>query len=226
MFTFFLKRFILSPGNPSPVDRHGSGADEIDFPSRSQKPLRLTVRDFGRAPARMVLHMRNWYVLIHNSSNHQSLTELIKRLDVEVYSPCRVTLRKRTDRPSSVRRELPLFPGYLLLNFDPYVTHTTEITALNGALGFVRFGGDACVVQDSVVDALRDLILLRTDRTFNCVEYRNLPSELAKSLHLIIDMHSEVARKAAFFALLAQGDSLQRLTSRPGGRVYSAVHPL
>ena len=89
--------------------------------------------------------MRSWYVLVHNSACYQSLTRLIQNLDVEVYLPCRVTLRKRKDRPSSVRRELPLFPGYLLLNFDPNVTHTTDITALNGAHGFVRFGGEACV---------------------------------------------------------------------------------
>jgi len=216
----------LLPGNPPPTGPHGSAAGENDVPSRLQLPLNQTVRDFGRAPARMVLHMRNWYVLVHNSSNYQSLTDAIRKLDVEVYSPCRVTLRKRKDRPSSVRRELPLFPGYLLLHFDPDVTHTTEITALNSAHGFVRFGGDACVVQDCVVETLRDLTLLRTDRTVSHVEYCNLPSELAKSLHLIIDMHSEVARKAAFFSLLAQDHALQRLVSRPGGRVYSSVHPL
>jgi transcription antitermination factor NusG len=145
-------------------------------------------------------------------------------MDVEVYSPCRVTFRKRKDRPSSVRRELPLFPGYLLLRFDPNVTHTTTITALSGAHGFVRFGGETCVLQDSVVDALKAAVLVRTDRTFDCIEYRNLPSELEKSLHLIIDMHSEAARKAAFFALLAEGAALARLASRPGNLCYSTVH--
>ena len=171
--------------------------------------------------------MRSWYVLVHNSACYQSLTRLIQNLDVEVYLPCRVTLRKRKDRPSSVRRELPLFPGYLLLNFDPNVTHTTDITALNGAHGFVRFGGEACVVQDQVVETLRDSLILRTDRSFDSIDYRNLPSEVEKTLHLIIDMHSEVARKAAFFDLLTQSALLERLSSRSSTRIYSGIeHPV
>lgn len=76
--------------------------------------------------------MKNWRVLMHNSSVYQSLITSIERLDVEVFSPTRKTSRKRTDRPSSVEKEVRLFPGYLLLRFDPQVTHTTTITALNG----------------------------------------------------------------------------------------------
>lgn len=165
-----------------------------------------------------------WYALTHNSSRRQSLTTLIERLGVEVYSPTRVTLRKRKDRPSSVRSDLPLFPGYLLLHFNPSVIHTTDITALDGAHGFVRFGSYPCVIQDSVIEALKNLLLLRTDRFFDCVEYRNLPTDVAKSLHLIIEMHSETARKAAFFALLEQSQALYRLATRPGAKIYSVIH--
>ncbi|WP_275896330.1 transcription termination/antitermination NusG family protein, partial [Pseudomonas syringae] len=59
--------------------------------------------------------MKNWHVLMHNSAVYQSLMTLIERLDVEVYSPVRITSRKRTDRPSSIEKEVRLFPGYLLL---------------------------------------------------------------------------------------------------------------
>ncbi|OPE56542.1 transcriptional regulator, partial [Pseudomonas syringae pv. tomato] len=85
--------------------------------------------------------MKNWRVLMHNSSVYQSLITSIERLDVEVYSPESITYRKRPDRPSSTEKVVRLFPGYLLLRFDPQVTHTTTITALNGARGFVQFGG-------------------------------------------------------------------------------------
>jgi transcription antitermination factor NusG len=168
----------------------------------------------------------NWYVLTHNSSCHQSLTEKIQTLGVEVYSPSRVTLRKRTDRPSSVRQELQLFPGYLLLRFDPQVTHPTDITALSAAHGFVRFGGDACVVQDSVVEKLKVAVQLRPNRGLDHADYRNLPSELERALHLIVDMRSEAARITAFTALLTQSAALQRLTGRAGSIVHSTLHPL
>lgn len=169
--------------------------------------------------------MRNWYLLTHNSNYGQSLTSAIEKLGVEVYSPCRTTFFKRRDRPGLGKTEKVMFPGYLLLNFDPDTVHTTKITALSGAHSFVRFGGEACVVQDEVVEELKGSLLLRADRGLDCVEFRNLPTELAKALHHIIDMPPN-ARKAAFFALLEQHALCARLASRPGARIYSALNSL
>ncbi|KWS76054.1 transcriptional regulator [Pseudomonas savastanoi pv. fraxini] len=174
--------------------------------------------------------MKNWRVLMHNSAVHQSLITLIEQLDVEVYSPESTTYRKRPDRPSSVETKVRLFPGYLLLRFDPEVTHTTIITALNGAHGFVQFGGSscefggrACVVQDATVEQLKAATLVRSNRQLDCIEFRNLPTELEKTLRLIIDMKSDAARRAAFLALLAQDAALERLVRRHGTLCYSRV---
>lgn len=171
--------------------------------------------------------MRDWFVLTHNPLTYQSLIERLKEIGVEVYSPCKVKLYKRRDRPSSLRRETQLFPGYLLLKFDELSidTHPAKITALNDAYGFVVFAGEPGRVKDEVVERLREG-LLRTDCSLSCADYHSLPSELAKSLHLIIEMPSETARKAAFFALLQQSAIVDRLASRTGARVYSALHPL
>lgn len=187
-------------------------------------PLGPAVPEFERAPDRKVLIMKNWHVLMHNSAVYQSLMALIERLDVEVYSPVRITSRKRTDRPSSIEKEVRLFPGYLLLRFDPEVTHTTTITALNGAHGFVQFGGRTCVLQDSTVEELKAAALIRSNRSLDCIEFRNMPTELEKTLRLIIDMKSEAARRAAFFALLSQNAALERLIGRSGTVFYSTVN--
>lgn len=170
--------------------------------------------------------MRDWFVLTHNPLVYQSLIVRLKDIGVEVYSPCRVKLYKRRDRPSSLRREEQLFPGYLLLKFDELSidTHPSKITAMNGAYGFVLFGGRLGRVKDEIVQQLR-AGLLRTDRSLSCADYHSLSSELAKSLHLIIEMSSEAARKAAFFALLQRNAIVERLASSTGARVYSALHP-
>lgn len=169
--------------------------------------------------------MRNWYVLMHNPVIYQSLIGMIEALDVGVLPLHRTSLRKRTDRPSYVSRQVALFPGYLLLHFDPQVVHTTAITALNGAHGFVRFGGQPCILQDEVVEKLKDG-LVRTDRTLDSIDYRNLPTDLERSLHSIINMRSEAGRKAAFHALLQQGAALERLVSQSRTLCYTAVHAL
>lgn len=167
--------------------------------------------------------MRNWRVLTHNPVINQSLIDMISSLDVEVLPLYREILRKRTDRPSYVSRQVPLFPGYLLLHFDPQVVHTTAITALDGAYGFVRFGGQPCTLQDEVVDKLKEA-LVRTDGSLQSIDYRNLPTDLERSLHTIINMRSETSRKAAFYALLQQGAALERLVSQSRALCYTSVH--
>ena len=49
--------------------------------------------------------MRSWYVLVFNSRIMQWVEEECARLGVEVYSPLLVTVKARSDRPSSRRDE-------------------------------------------------------------------------------------------------------------------------
>lgn len=157
--------------------------------------------------------MSEWLVLTHNPNVHQSLRSRIEDLGLEAYSPTKVKLYKRSDRPSCWRREEPLFPGYLFVNADPIPdqVHPSEVSALNGAYGFVRFGTGADQwgrVNGGIIDALKtelqEGLVLRTDPSISCADYLNLPSGMEASLRVIVGMRSEKGRKAAFFALLQQ----------------------
>ncbi|KPB56429.1 Transcriptional regulator [Pseudomonas savastanoi pv. phaseolicola] len=118
-----------------------------------------------------------------------------------------------------------MFPGYLFVYFDPEAIHTTAITALNGAYSFVRFSDQPCIVQDEVIEKLKDA-LVRTDRSLDSIDYRNLPTELERSLHLIVGIREEASRQAAFLALLKQGALLERLVSQSRALCYTAVNAL
>lgn len=89
LFTFFSACSILFTTNPSPVGHLGPVIDGADFPSANHSPLRSAVWEFERAPDQKDLNMKNWRVLMHNSSVYQSLITSIERLDVEVFSPDR-----------------------------------------------------------------------------------------------------------------------------------------
>lgn len=169
--------------------------------------------------------MEKWTVLFHNPLVRQSLITMIEAMNVEVLSPCFDRSRKRPDRPSCITKKVPLFPGYLLLRFDPEVIHTTAITALSGAYSFVRFGDQPCIVQNEVIEKLNDA-LVRSDRSLDCIDYRNLPTDLEKSLHTIISMPTVISRQAAFLSLLQQGAALERLVSQARVRSYTSVDPL
>lgn len=109
--------------------------------------------------------MRNWYLMTHNRNALEWVTSKVEALDVELYAPTRTELRRRVDRPSQRKTTRQLFPGYLFLRFDPEVVHTTTITDIAGVQGFVRFGGAPYVISDSVIETLKETLLLRTDKS-------------------------------------------------------------
>ncbi len=158
--------------------------------------------------------MHPWHVITYNSYYYQSVIDLLHGLGVEAYAPCRLTMRPRTDRPSPVKIERPLFPGYLFVRFDEYQIHFSTITALSSVNGFVRFDSWPCLVSDSVVEELKaSLLLLQTDPAVRFIEHSGVPSELAEALNLIIDMRSEPARRAALLALLKHQAMKDRMAS-------------
>ncbi|HDQ4465200.1 TPA: transcriptional regulator [Pseudomonas aeruginosa] len=161
--------------------------------------------------------MKNWYLLSCKSNAHQWVISKLERLqDVDVYSPCLVEKQRRSDRLSGFRtREKVLFPGYLFLRFDPEDVHTTHITRVPGAIQFVRFSDEPYVVPEAVIQGLREVLVLRVDRGLKHIEYRNLPSELEKSLHLVVGLRSEAERRARFLAVLQHEDlKARRSTGR------------
>ncbi|MFU4445937.1 transcription termination/antitermination NusG family protein [Pseudomonas paraeruginosa] len=170
--------------------------------------------------------MRNWYLMTHNRNALEWVTSKVEALDVELYAPTRTELRRRVDRPSQRKTTRQLFPGYLFLRFDPEVVHTTTITDIAGVQGFVRFGGAPYVISDSVIETLKETLLLRTDKGLDVVEYRNLPSEFEKSLRLIVLMQDDERRKVAFYALLQQQDLWRRLESKKQSRLCSSDKPI
>ncbi len=165
-----------------------------------------------------------WYVLKHNSTCLKPLLSEMARLGVEAYSPTRTTLRNRTDRPSPAKSERPLFPGYLFVRFDYEEIHPTKISALNGAHKFVRFvGGSIGAIQDWVIENLKNRLILRPDRTLNFVEYKDLPTQEQKALHLIMDMQSEAARRMALLALLQTQAMREQIESRRYALISSVL---
>ncbi|KAF1042237.1 transcription termination/antitermination NusG family protein [Xylophilus sp.] len=165
--------------------------------------------------------MKNWHLLSCKSNANQWVTLEIESLEVvEVYSPVLVEKQRRSDCDGFRTKEKVLFPGYLFLRFDPEEIHTTHITRIPGAIQFVRFSDTPYVVPDSVIQGLRDVLLLRVNCTLSCIEYRNLPTDLEKSLHLVVGLRSETVRRARLLAVLQHEDLKAR---RNKGRSLSEL---
>ncbi|MBX8493156.1 transcriptional regulator [Pseudomonas cichorii] len=150
---------------------------------------------------------QNWYVLVHDSNYHKSLVDRISNLGVEVYSPKRTTLTPRRNRPSCQRYEVVLLPGYLMLKFDPEDIHTTQITAFNGAFGFVRFGNRTpTIVPDADISKFKQILKAYEDDLLNKLPARIGSDDPDSAITFIVTDSSVNGRKASFLALMQHID--------------------
>lgn len=148
--------------------------------------------------------MKSWFLIMHNldGARFERAKSRLENLGVEVYAPIHTELKKRKDCGSFRPTEKPLFPGYLFLRFDPEEVHTTTIADMHGMKGFVRFGVKLAQPSDTLVEALKQSLLLRIDKGVNCIEFRNLPETVQEELSEIASLPTRLRREIALLCLL------------------------
>jgi transcriptional antiterminator RfaH len=165
--------------------------------------IRKLVQSSGKPPKMN----KKWYVLVHDSKYHKSLVDLLEGLGITVYCPKRITFKARRDRPSLAKYEVVLFPGYLLLYFDVEEIHTSNLTAFNGAYGFVRFGDNPpCVINEADIEKMRSALEMHSLRLENKGLEQFNSESFERTFQFIVDESSAPARCAYFHELLKQND--------------------
>lgn len=164
--------------------------------------------------------MYRWHLITHNFHAYQYVTGRIQQLGVEVYSPTKMEVKKRRDCNAVRVTESPLFPGYLFVRLDPDQVHPSVISEIPGVKEFVRFGGPICTISNSLIEALKQSLLLRTDEKVTSLECRNVSTDVMRSLSEIALMKSKLNRQLALFELLKSESRLIELAS---GRQYSRI---
>jgi transcriptional antiterminator RfaH len=94
-----------------------------------------------------------WFLVVTKPASESLATAHLSRQGFETYYP-RLSL-KRTYRGRWVDRIVALFPRYLFVRLDPRRQALAPIRSTRGVAGIVRFGEDATVVPDTVVDQLQ-----------------------------------------------------------------------
>lgn len=148
--------------------------------------------------------MFQWFLITYNYQASQLINDSIRALLVETFSPVSYALKKRSDGTGHRSKSSPLFPGYLFVRLDTELVHTSAISVLPGFKEFVRFGGNICIVSDSLVDALKQSIVLRANRKITQIEHANASPELVRSLEEISRLGSIVARQSAYLRLIQE----------------------
>ncbi|MBD8792698.1 transcriptional regulator [Pseudomonas syringae] len=146
--------------------------------------------------------MPRWYLITHNYQAHQQLSDRLDALGVEIYSPAKITVKRRSDSSGVRTTRTQLFPGYIFLRLDPERVHHSVIASLSGVKEFVRFGTEICTVSDSLIDALRQSLHLCSNKKITQIEFSNISTDLVKALEVITQIDSSPARQVALLSIL------------------------
>lgn len=92
-----------------------------------------------------------WYTLRSKVHKEHALWSEAKARGFSVYYP---RLKVKPVNPRS-RRVIPYFPGYLFISLDLENVGRTVIDRMPFSIGLVSFGGEAAVVPDALIYALR-----------------------------------------------------------------------
>lgn len=167
--------------------------------------------------------MFRWYLITHQLHAFQLVTTKMNVLGVEFFSPTMTSIKKRRDCASVRISETPLFPGYIFVRLDPELVHPSVISDIPGVKEFVRFGEEISTVSNSLIEAIKQSLLLQADKKVTTLECRNVSPAVIKSLSAITLMKSKLERQTAFFALLVQDSQLVHMASRPYSRIASII---
>lgn len=95
---------------------------------------------------------RRWFLVQTKPAAEKSALTHLERQGYHVYHPRLLQTSLRRGR--WIDRIVPLFPRYLFVQLDIVRQSLGPIRSTVGVSGLVRFGSDATVVPDGVVDAL------------------------------------------------------------------------
>ncbi len=95
-----------------------------------------------------------WYAIQSHPNKEDYLWEQLRTRNIEVFYP---RVRVQTVNPRA-RKIKPYFPGYMFVHVDIEAVGISTLQWMPHARGLVTFGGEAAVVPDALVHAIRQRV--------------------------------------------------------------------
>ncbi len=92
-----------------------------------------------------------WFVIQSHPNKEQMLYKQLELLNIEVFFP-RIRVKPVNPRSRKVR---PYFPGYIFIHTDQVSIDSSSLKWMPHSKGIVSFGGEASIVLDSLILALK-----------------------------------------------------------------------
>lgn len=147
--------------------------------------------------------MKSWYLLYHHERRFPSIIKWLNKVGLEHFMPMKEYFVARSDRTCLRKAQpKPLFPCYMFVSFDPEVTHTTKISAINGAICFVKSGGLPHLINEDIINELQSYPFELININSEIFETRNAPPALFNRMKSIYEQEDKHVRVSELMALL------------------------
>lgn len=92
-----------------------------------------------------------WYVIQSHPNKEQMLYRQLELMDIEIFFP-RIRVKPVNPRSRKIR---PYFPGYIFIHTNSETIDSSALKWMPHSKGIVSFGGEASIVPDSLILALK-----------------------------------------------------------------------
>ncbi|PLY35821.1 hypothetical protein F164LOC_18160 [Pectobacterium carotovorum] len=166
-----------------------------------------------------------WYLLRCRENAWKMTLQNLDQVGLKTCCPVIIERRRRRDKKESYRLiNIPAFPGYIFVKFNPSLIHTTAIQSIPGAIDFVRFGNNMATIAQEEIDAMQRV---RYDSTHGTIRLESelLSEKTQKRIAEIYSSEKPGVRIDLLFSMLTRPNNyvIRSENSVPKNRVQESI---
>ena len=148
----------------------------------------------------------HWYLLQTKFKQENKAAEELRQQNISVFLPlCKL---EKIIRGSKVIKEEPLFSRYLFAWLDVENTNWTSVRSTRGISNFVAFGNGPAIVDQAIINELRQIDLLPKEPYFKMGEKVRVVRGSLKGLSAIYQTADGLSRACILLEFMQQNQYL------------------
>ena len=149
----------------------------------------------------------NWYVVYTIVRHEKAVNSSLLDKSIDAYLPIREVVNKWKDRNKKVL--LPLFPGYVFVNFD--LNDKLNVLSTKGVIRILGVNGTPTPIPDQQVNSIKSL--LESNLKFDLYSYLVEGREVEVVNGPLMGAHGKIEQRRGQNRLILSVDLIQRAVS-------------
>jgi transcriptional antiterminator RfaH len=148
----------------------------------------------------------HWYLLQTKFNQENKAAEELQQQNISVFHP--LFKLEKIIRGNKVIKEEPLFSRYLFAWLDVENTNWTSVRSTRGISNFVAFGNGPAIVDQTIINELKQIDLLPKEAYFKIGEKVRVASGSLKGLNAVYQTSDGLSRSYILLEFMQQNQYL------------------